>query len=162
MSPGLSTHTRNDLYLDVSVLLPTYVATNGDNETRGLKITRKQSTFGSSCQPLNDLCPIAVLVYLSSCQSAAGVLLWSRGSARSLIGVAWSCSTWKKSRCHLVTPGHAAKLPVGGLERACCRGGMCVEHVGDESLCCSTLSSTPSLPQPVPYPTLHLSPSLTL
>lgn len=53
----------------------TYVASNTDNETRHLKITRKQSTFGSSCQPANDLCPIAALVYLSFCQSAAHVLL---------------------------------------------------------------------------------------
>lgn len=69
----------------------TYVATNADSETRGLEITRKQSAFGGACQPANDLCPIAALVRLRSCQSVAGVLLRSRGAAHGLIGVAWSC-----------------------------------------------------------------------
>lgn len=141
---------------------PTYVATNTDNETRGLKITRKQSTFGGTCQPTNDLCPLAALVRLSSCQSAVSVLLWSRGAAHGLIGVAWSCSTWKKSQCHLVTLGHAAKLlhgGEGGLELACCQGRVCVEHRGDESLCCSTLS--PYLPPVPPSPSSlsHTPPS---
>lgn len=127
-----------------------------------LKITRKQSTFGGSCQPANDLCPFAALVRLSSCQSAAGVLLWSRGAACGLIGVAWSCSTWKKSRCHLVTLRHAAKLLAGGwsghvAEEGCALSTVVMNH------CAAPLSPlTPPLPKSVPLPTLHLTPSLTL
>lgn len=144
MLPSPSTNEHCDLYLDISVLRLTYVATKRDNETRGLKITRKQSTFGGSCQPVNDLCPIAAPVYLSSCQSAAGVLLWSRGAAHSLIGVAWSCSTWKKSQCHLVTLGHAAKLLVGGwsghvAEEGCVLSAVVMNH------CAARLSPLPLL-----------------
>lgn len=124
----------------------TYVSTNGDNETRSLKITRKQSTFGSSCQPVNDLCPIAALFYFSACQSAAGVLLGSRGAPCSLIGVAWSCSTWKKSQCHLVTLRHAAKMLAGGWSRRAAEEGSVLSSVVMNH-CANRL---PLLPHPIP------------
>lgn len=154
--PSLSTHRLWLLFIHLFIH-PTYVVTNTDNETRCLKITRKQSTIGGSCQPANDLCPIAALVRLSSCQSAACVLLWSRGAAHGLIGVAWSCSTWKKSQCHLVTLGRAAKLLAGGwsghvAEEGCVLSTVVMNH------CAARLSFPyPSSPPvcPTPHPPPH-------
>lgn len=144
-----------DFISHTPVLHPTYVATTGDNETRALKITRKQSTFGGGCQPANDLCPIVAPVCLSTCQSAmrCGVLLRSRGAACGLIGVAWSCSTWKKSQCHLVTLGHAAKLLAGGwsghvAEEGCVLSTVVMNH-------CAAPPPTPSIPLPPVCPTAH-------
>lgn len=117
----------------------TYVATIADSERRCLKITRKQSTFVSSCQPANDLCLLVALVRLSSGPSAVRVLSWSRGAACSVIGLAGSWSTWKKSQCHLVTLGHTAKpLLWGVFELAWCQGRLCFEYNRDEWLHSST------------------------
>ncbi len=77
----------------------------------------------------------------------------------------WSGVELQHMKKEPVSPCHSRarrQTAGGGLERACCRGGVCVEHCGDESLCCSALCPTPPLPQSVPHPTLHLTPSLTL
>lgn len=79
----------------------------------------------------------------------------------------WTGVELQRMKKEPVSPCHSracCQTAGGGLERACCRGGVCVERCGDESLCCLP---PPTQPNPssfpvVPHPTLHLTPSLTL
>lgn len=70
------------------------------------------------------------------------VLLWSRGAAHSVIGLVGNWSTWKKSRCHLVTLGHAANCCQGVLEQASCQGRVMNDCA--PSLCPLTSPTSPS------------------